>query len=103
MPESLVDVERVRYTGEAEAARAIRANAWLAEAVGAAESRDGADPKRIQREFLARSLQLTEGMAPDAFRAAPMPPPRWGGPPPGRSTRPPIGLRCRERCHPPHR
>ncbi len=65
-----LDIERVRYTGEAEAARAIRANAWLSEAVAAVEATDGIDPKRIKRELLARSLQLTEGMAPDAFRAA---------------------------------
>ncbi len=65
-----LDVERVRYAGEAEAARAIRSNAWLAEAVAAAEAVDGVDPKRIKRELMARSLQLTEGMAPDAFRAA---------------------------------
>ena len=70
MPVAPLDIERVRYTGEAAAARAIRANAWLAEAVAAAEATDGIDPKRIKRELLARSLQLTEGMAPDAFRAA---------------------------------
>lgn len=65
-----MDVERIRFSGEREAAAALRADAWLADLVLAAESRGRADPARIKRQLMARSLMLTEGMAPDVWAAA---------------------------------
>jgi hypothetical protein len=63
-------VEQVRYRGETTAAAAVRRNTWLVEGVAAAEARDAADADRIKRSLMARSVRLTEGMAPAAFRAA---------------------------------
>lgn len=64
------DVERVRFAGERAAAAAMRGDVWLQDLIMAAEARGKADPSRIKRSLMARSLKLTEGMAPDTWRAA---------------------------------
>jgi RecA/RadA recombinase len=69
-PRSRYDVERVRFSGERNAAAAVRADAWLKDLVIAAEARGTPDPKRVRRSLLSRSVMLTEGMAPDAWQAA---------------------------------
>ncbi|MBN2801249.1 MAG: DUF4011 domain-containing protein [Deltaproteobacteria bacterium] len=65
-----LDVEGVRFAGERDAARALRADASLAELILAASSRQETPPDRIRRELMARSVMLTEGMARSTWDAA---------------------------------
>ncbi len=69
-PASRYAVEAVRFLGEAQAARAVRGDIWLADLVVAATAAGGADAQRVRRQLLARSVLLTEGMAPEAWAQA---------------------------------
>ncbi|MFT7623691.1 MAG: hypothetical protein ACI9WU_002874, partial [Myxococcota bacterium] len=69
-PAGKFDVERVRFSGERDAASGMRGDVWLQDLILAAESRGAPDATRVRRQLLARSLRLTEGMAPDAWSAA---------------------------------
>lgn len=61
------DVERVRFQGEASYAAALEAGGALA-ALGDLVA--GEEPERVRRHLMARSLRLTEGMAPGPYEAA---------------------------------
>ena len=63
-------VDRIRFTGETRAAAACRANPFIAAALARAEVSGPPDVARLKRTLLAHSVQLTDGMAPDAWSAA---------------------------------
>jgi hypothetical protein len=63
-------VDRIRFTGETRAAAACRADPFMAAALVRVEASGPPDVARLKRTLLARSIQLTDGMAPDAWAAA---------------------------------
>ena len=65
-----LDVEQVRFAGERSAAQACREDPFLGRLVERAELHGPPDVSRLRRVLLARSVLLTEGMAPDAWAAA---------------------------------
>jgi len=70
VPLDPIDVERVRFSGEASAAGQLRGNPWLQDLIVAAQARGRTDPVRIRRRLQAQAVRLTEGRAADVWRAA---------------------------------
>lgn len=65
-----LDTEKIRFAGEATAALAMRQDLWLRDLIVAAQARPAPEVARIKRGLMARSLLLTQGMAPEIWAAA---------------------------------
>ena len=65
-----LDIERLRFSGERDAAALLRSDVWLRDMITAAESRGRPDPARVKPDLIARSLRRTEGMAQATWEAA---------------------------------
>ena len=63
-------VERIRFSAERDAAVVCRSDPFFAARITQAETLGPPDVGRLRRQLLARSVQLTDGMAPDAWAAA---------------------------------
>lgn len=65
-----LDIESIRFAGEATAAQSMRQDAWMRDLIVAAQARPEPQVSRVKRSLMARSLLLTEGMAPKIWAAA---------------------------------
>ncbi|MFT5585253.1 MAG: RecA/RadA recombinase [Cognaticolwellia sp.] len=65
-----LDIESIRFAGEATAAQSMRQDAWMRDLIVAAQARPKPEVSRVKRNLMARSLLLTQGMAPKIWAAA---------------------------------